>query len=462
VSPAPLIRLRLQLARAADMLGRPDIAERLVWLLAVEVAGLDGAAVDALLEPNWDYPILHDLHQYGVPPGDEEELKARADRRIAVYQEVRDRKWSLKDAPSLAQGPRPLVDQYGDPPYLLFFARLDTGALLGGVQLDQPALVRDFMASIPKSKRGFLSVRDPTGRVLAGNAGPLAAEAAFTRILPHLRVGISTDALSAHNGLRTAVAQIVPIGLGILIGAIALFGLIRGDRNQIQLIERQREFMTRVTHELKTPLAGIRLMAENLEMGSFRDEAQREKFARQIVREAERLGQRLDEVIRAASRPIEERAETLDPAEMAVAVAERWRPLFEQHGVTLHVEAKVGQGEMTGRPSFLRDALTNLLDNALKYRSPDRPGQVWVRVKLERRWVQFEVEDNGIGVPPPMRKAIFERFRRVEGPGRGRAGGHGLGLAFVAEAALMHGGKVECREGLDGGARFILRVRRRS
>jgi len=116
----------------------------------------------------------------------------------------------------------------------------------------------------------------------------------------------------------------------------------------------------------------------------------------------------------------------------------------------------------TVRPVQLRDALSNLLDNALKYRHPERAGVCMVRLRTERRWLTVEVVDNGIGVPSDKRKAIFERFARVEGPGRGRAGGHGLGLAFVAEAARAHHGKVECREGIDGGARFLVRIRRRA
>jgi signal transduction histidine kinase len=75
-------------------------------------------------------------------------------------------------------------------------------------------------------------------------------------------------------------------------------------------------------------------------------------------------------------------------------------------------------------------------------------------------WVAFEVTDNGIGVPPAMRRRIFERFTRVEGPGRGKAGGHGLGLAFVQESALAHGGLVECLDGLEGGSRFRLKLKR--
>jgi signal transduction histidine kinase len=196
-------------------------------------------------------------------------------------------------------------------------------------------------------------------------------------------------------------------------------------------------------------------------MGSFRDSSQREKFARQIVKEAERLGERLDEVIRAAARPIDELPSAIDPGDMAETLADRWRPLFEQHGVTLHVEAQRGH-KMIARPAYLRDALTNLLDNALKYRDPEKKSEVWLRVRVETRWVEFDVEDNGIGVPANMRKAVFEKFRRVEGPGRGKSGGHGLGLAFVAESARLHGGKVECREGVAGGARFLFRIRRRS
>ncbi len=463
VSARRLVYLRLQRARAADVLGRTDVAVKDVEDLATEIAFLDGAALQSVLDL-WVYPIARDLRQYGGPllGGEDDELYLRAQRRLAVYNEVRTRQWNLRDVPTIAQGPRLLVDQYGDPPYLLFFARLEMGALLAGIQLDQPALIRDFLKSVPVELRPFVSVRDPTGRVLGGDSAPLAAEAAFTRILPHLRVGVSAGALAPDTGLRTAFVQLIPIGIGILIGVVSLFGLMRSDRKQTLLLQRQREFMTRVTHELKTPLAGIRLMAENLEMGSFRDDAQRETFARQIVKEAERLGQRLDEVIRAASRPIEEGRAPLDPVELAQGVAERWRPLFEQQGVKLHLEARPGQGRMVGRPTYLRDALTNLVDNALKYRHPERRGEVWIRVHVDRRWVQFEVEDNGIGVPPNMRKAIFERFRRVEGPGRGRSGGHGLGLAFVAESVHLHGGKVECREGVEGGARFIMRVRRRS
>lgn len=462
LSARRLVFLHLQLARAEDMLGRTEVAEQILRALALEVASLDGGDLEALL-PLWDYPIIHDLQGYSRPAlvDDYDALYQRAVRRLATYTEVRERSWIPREAPTVDQGARLLVDQYGDPPYLFFYTRMDMGSMLAGIQLDQPALVRDFLKSVPASLRPFVSVRDPTGRVLGGNTDATEVEAAFTRILPHLRVGVSAGALSLEGGLRTAMVQLFPIALGIIIGMFSLFGLVHSDRKQAQLLERQRDFMTRVTHELKTPLAGIRLMAETLEMGAYRDEAQRESFAQRIVAEAERLGQRLDEVIRAASRPIDERPTAFDPADLLTGLVERWRPQFEQRGVTLHLEAK-GGGRMLARQAYLRDALTNLIDNALKYRREDRNSEVWIKLGGDSRWVVFEVVDNGLGVPPNMRKAIFERFRRVEGPGRGKAGGHGLGLAFVAEAARLHGGRVECFEGVDGGARFVMKIRRRT
>jgi len=109
----------------------------------------------------------------------------------------------------------------------------------------------------------------------------------------------------------------------------------------------------------------------------------------------------------------------------------------------------------------MHDAIGNLLDNALKYRRPGIPGLCRVRTGVSGRWVIIEVADNGMGVPSDKRKLIFERFTRVEGPRRGKAGGHGLGLAFVAETAEAHHGLVECADGIDGGARFRIKLPRR-
>jgi signal transduction histidine kinase len=114
--------------------------------------------------------------------------------------------------------------------------------------------------------------------------------------------------------------------------------------------------------------------------------------------------------------------------------------------------------EVVGDMETLRDAISCLLDNALKYRREDRAAHVWMKLEQTGRWVVVSVTDDGLGVPKEMRKSVFNQFVRVEGDNRGKAGGHGLGLAQVAQIARAHGGVARCEEGVDGGARFSLRL----
>lgn len=445
-----VLSLRLQYVR---VLGE-DAPQ--MQVLAAEVSDLDGESMEGVLDL-YEYPILAEAR--GVLQYDDDELLARAKRRVDALREIRDHSWNVEEAPHLEDGPRLYVDPVGDPPYLLFYARIGEGDTLAAVQVDQPNLIKDLLQKMNKV-RPWLSIRDPGGKVVDGVEGPLGPQMAFTRVLPHLRVGLTMAYFQDNAPANNLFAQTLPMLLGLFTGIAALLALIRTDRQQSDLMEQQREFMARVTHELKTPLAGIRLMAENLELDSFRDDTKRQRFARQIVKEAERLGARVDEVLKAANRPELGMPEDVDIDAMVSEIGERWKPLFEQHGATLQVEAAPA-GKVRTQRSLLRDALYNFMDNALKYRREDRPGKVIFRVSADRRTVTFDIEDNGLGVPAHMRKAIFERFRRVEGPGRGLSGGHGLGLYFVAEAARLLGGKVECREGADGGARFLLRIPRR-
>ena len=298
--------------------------------------------------------------------------------------------------------------------------------------------------------------------MLAGTTEAPEVEVAFPHLLHHMRAGFSSSAVPTVGQARSAFAlRLAPFAVAIGIGVAALLALMRADRQQEMLLQRQRDFVARVSHELKTPLAGIRVMAESLEIGAFRGEAQRELFAHRIVQETDRLTARVNEVIKAATRPEDDVRVSADIDALISELVIAWRPRFEAVGASLFVEP-AAMGTMVVMPVLVHDALNNLLDNALKYRKSDRGGQVWFRTSLRGRWAVFEVEDDGIGVPSGQRKSIFERFRRVEGGGRGKAGGHGLGLSFVADTARLHDGKVECADGVAGGARFTLRIRRRS
>ncbi len=457
-----LVILRLQHARAIEALGRADIAQAWLTGLAEEIGALDAPLLERCFDL-YHFPLAADLRAYGGPAlgGDGDETAARAERRLAAWRELRTVAFDPRDLPVPGEAPRVFVDPYADPPWLVLVSRLGVGDLVGAVQVDQAALLKWLLERTSPGIRPFLSIRDADGRVVAGSSDDLAVTVDFPHALRHLRAGITLSAVSTEAQTRRAFfARLLPFGIAIAVGFVALLALIRNDRQQELLLQRQRDFVARVSHELKTPLAGIRVMAETIEMGAFRDDAQRAAFARRIVDEAERLTTRVNEVIRAATRPTDDVPVAVDVDALVTELATAWTARFGEVGATLTVQAEP-VGKAVAMPVLLRDAVTNLLDNALKYRKAERGGRAWFRVRADRRWISFEVEDDGLGVPVRDRKSIFDRFRRVEGPGRGKAGGHGLGLSFVAETAKLHGGKVECLDGIDGGAKFVLRIRRR-
>ena len=181
-------------------------------------------------------------------------------------------------------------------------------------------------------------------------------------------------------------------------------------------------------------------------------------MARRIVDEADRLSARVDEVLAVARERTIPDPVPFDPEEVIFEVVDEWGPRYEAVGLELAVDLDPTD-LVSGDPGALRDAISCLVDNALKYRREDRDdAKVWITLKQEGAWVVIDVADNGLGVPKGMRKSIFERFVRVEGPNRGKSGGHGLGLHQVQEIVKAHKGQILCTDGVDGGARFVVRL----
>ena len=470
-----LITCRVQRIDALAAVGDAAAARREALRLVRDVATLEGPALATFL------PTADDLRRRFAGDADEASRDAdeartraawrRAHRRLAGWERIRDH-LARRDPPRGAPGdPAALEVLRGeDGTWLLVTGRVGDGRRVAAVQVDVGELLTALLEATPRGRaRPDLVVLDATGRVLRGSAPTgddgtvdrkrLVAEVPFHFLLPALRLGmVRLSETHPTDETRWAASQFVPIVLALLLGGFAIAGRVRADRRQVELVERQQAFIARVTHELKTPLAGIRVMAETLDLVGLEGRAQ--SFPRRIVREVERLDQRIEEVLTVARRPEVSARTPVEPAKLADAVVQHWRPRFEAVGARLDTDLRPC-APIAADPALLRDALNNLLDNALKYRRPDVPARVLLRAGESGRHVVFEVIDNGLGVPPAMRRRIFERFTRIEGAGRGKAGGYGLGLAFVAEAAAAHHGLVECLDGFDGGARFRIRIRRR-
>lgn len=470
LSPVQLVQRAGLAAEIQRVRGQEDAARDLERDLTAAIATLGGTELPAVL-PRAQH--LRSSLESRLPPTDSAALDARlrrAEARVNATEEVRNRlgRAAATAAPAAwSDGVRIVQDRYSEPGFLLLWAPVGGGTAVA-VQVDVASLVRTLLRadglSLSGSPRRLIARDDRGNTVAAESAGPkggvVVAEVPLGRLLPHWTLAIVEPVRTAeHPGRPWAIGELLPIAGAVVVAALGLGLQSAAQRRERELVERQADFVARVTHELKTPLAGIRVMVETLEMGAATDPATARRFLGRILQETNRLEERINEVLQMARAPAKHEDAPVDLVAVARELHEQWSPRFTTEGCTLEADLRptpIVQGDR----ALLRDAISNLLDNALKYRREGTKGRVILRTGEAGRWAVVEVTDNGIGVPVDARKRIFQRFARVEGPGRGRAGGHGLGLAFVAEAVEAHGGAVECGDGIDGGARFRIKLRR--
>ena len=260
-----------------------------------------------------------------------------------------------------------------------------------------------------------------------------------------------------------------PLVLGSISLAFALIiaGLIVYTVFLVAEIKRNEEhdtFLSAVTHELKTPIASIRLYLETLQSRPVSEE-QRRQFYEVMLADADRLHRTVDQVLRAgAFSQKQKRKEAPRAAVDMTALARECVDLaLSRHHLaaeTITLDAPDVALTVRGDLEELRTVVTNLLDNAVKYSgdavrvtvavAAPSPGSVWVRI-----------QDRGVGIPRKQLKRIFNRFYRVQSRAAKQVKGTGLGLYIVRSIAKAHGGRVFAQsEGEGQGATFTLELPR--
>jgi two-component system sensor histidine kinase SenX3 len=221
-----------------------------------------------------------------------------------------------------------------------------------------------------------------------------------------------------------------------------------------RLEEIRRDFVANITHELKTPLGALGVLAETME-----DEPDPEvvrRLADRIQHEAFRVGRLIDDLlelsrIEGAYRFDEERVPVGSIVDEAVELV---RPAADRAHIDIKVVESTGDAVVVGDRRQLVSALANLVENAVKY--SDAGSQVEVRFTQDRDPIEIEVEDRGIGIPARDLDRIFERFYRVDRARARSTGGTGLGLAIVRHVVTNHGGTVNVRSHEGDGSTFTL------
>ena len=341
----------------------------------------------------------------------------------------------------------------------------------------QPARLPPGIASVLSVLSSSAVVLDSNDRVLRASAAArafglvkgdrlmvteLAALARQVRRDGEIREGEFEVPVPRLGGRTTSFAvRVAPLGAAIGGGGLVL--LLAEDQTESRRVDEvKRDFVANTSHELKTPVGALALLAETIEDAADDAEAVR-RFASKMRQEAQRLTNLVQDLITLSRIQAVEPVPDPRPVALDTVVAEavdRCRMRANARGITL---ASVGSRGLSvlGDEDLLVTALRNLLENAVAY-SPEKTRVVITTRKTPEGNAELSVADQGIGIPERDLERIFERFYRVD-PARSRAtGGTGLGLAIVKHVMAAHNGKVTVRSVEGAGSTFTLSIPLRS
>jgi two-component system sensor histidine kinase SenX3 len=313
------------------------------------------------------------------------------------------------------------------------------------------------------------------------------------RAMGLLRSGGAPGTIAAHPILRTLAGQVrrtgvrreveldLPRGraggaqapLGLHLRAVALnathVAVEAADVTESHRLARvRRDFVANVSHELKTPIGALQLLAEALLDATELPEAElagrsedliaARRFAERIHHESARMGRLVNELLELTRLQGAEPLPTPEPVAMDWVIAEvidRTRTTSSAKGIEVVYTGPKG-ATVYGSDSQVATAVTNLVENAIAYSGEDT--QVALAMRQDDDWIEIDVTDQGIGIAPHDVDRIFERFYRADQARSRSTGGTGLGLAIVKHIATNHGGRVDVSSTLGGGSTFTLRL----
>jgi len=267
--------------------------------------------------------------------------------------------------------------------------------------------------------------------------------------------------LGGQGGASEESQQFYAVSL-LLVVSVTLLGwylVLRDTLSESRIAAMRSQFVSSVSHELKTPLTAIRMYAETLQMRGSTDPQIQREFLNTIVNESERLTRLLNNVLDLSRIERGQRNYHFQPTTLGDVVRSAARtmhfPLSEQ-GFELSVEIHDELPSVRIDRDALEQAILNLLSNAMKYSGDSRMIALTLRSKDGSALIQ--VVDHGIGIALEERKRIFETFYRVASPENRAISGTGLGLALIAHTAEGHGGTVDVASMPGEGSTFSIRI----
>jgi len=286
------------------------------------------------------------------------------------------------------------------------------------------------------------------------------AQAPLDGIFPgwHVRITYTKPSGFAWSK-RVLGVQAALLTLAALLAVLGTVFVVRFSLRQMELSRLKSHFVSNITHELKTPLAAIRLYTETLQQGRVRDRGDSDRFLGIIHKEAVRLTALINNILDFARIEDGQRRYSFAPGSVADVVHEvvdAYAFQMRNRGFEVQFAAAEGLPLLPIDRDAISQAVLNLIDNAVKYSPAEK--HVEVSVVAEGPGVAVRVRDQGMGVPAAEQTKIFEAFYRVEKGLQHDVKGSGLGLAVVKHVAEAHGGWISLESELGAGSTFVLHL----
>jgi signal transduction histidine kinase len=318
-----------------------------------------------------------------------------------------------------------------------------------------------------ESTRGLnIRIAGPEGQLILYGRDPGYERTAYVVSLAgpfadySVRVAANSNSAVVWAGRFVTLLVVFIALMGLVVIGATIFGL-RYTVRQLELAQIKSSFVSNVSHELKTPIALIRLAVETLEMRRYSSPEDSEKFLRSISRETMRLNQLVDNILDFARLEAGRKVfqfSTVSMLDIVRDAVESFRPRLEDQGFKLEVELPSELPMVRGDGAALSQCVLNLLDNAMKYSKARREVKVLAAARGSggATAVTVSVSDRGIGISPRDQKSIFEKFVRIETGLVHDVKGAGLGLSLVDQIMRAHGGRIELKSALGEGSTFTL------
>ncbi|MFZ2053310.1 MAG: HAMP domain-containing sensor histidine kinase [Candidatus Aminicenantales bacterium] len=305
----------------------------------------------------------------------------------------------------------------------------------------------------------------PDGRALFGS---LSAEPPPFAVIQDIRAGQAPWRLQVWPRQPAAInaeirqRQTLSLTMLVFVGALLLFGgaiTLRIVRREMEIARLRADFVSTVSHEFRSPLTGIRQLAEMLLDGRTTDREKQRGYFRMIVEESDRLTRLVENILdfsRMEEGRREYKFEPLNPTPWLRKLVADFKSEIAANGVAIEANIPDGLPPISADGQALGSAVRNLLDNAVKYSPGERT--VWLDAEAEAGAIRIAVRDRGVGISEQDQKHVFDRFFRAEGDISKRVKGAGLGLSLVKHIVTAHGGTVECRSRVGEGSTFTIRL----